>query len=252
MKRIVLLALTVVLVALPLRAEAHHRPTSYCSSTGDICQSTTKVNGIRRLRIDTVRQVLRPVPALRESSRWLQGVSRLRDPGIGVALRLICPVGRQLPAQGPRSIHGVVVDRWAGGGTGAGVPQAGSGLTRAAVRSGPDVRADPALAESRLVHGVRDPRDDAARDGARRDQPLAGVPRLLGSRGDQGGRPEGDRRRHQPVPDHVGRRGVPRGDRPELPRALRDDVGRGRSRHHRHVRLDRGDDRRDARGPRPG
>jgi hypothetical protein len=51
MKRIVLLALTVVLVALPLRAEAHHRPTSYCSSTGDICQSTTKVNGIRRLRI---------------------------------------------------------------------------------------------------------------------------------------------------------------------------------------------------------
>jgi hypothetical protein len=51
MRRIVLLALTVVLVALPLRAEAFHRPTSYCSSTGDICQSTTKVDGIRRLRI---------------------------------------------------------------------------------------------------------------------------------------------------------------------------------------------------------
>ena len=178
----------------------------------------------------TVRQVLRPVPALRESSRWLQGVSRLRDPGIGVALRLIRPVGRPLPAQGPRSIHGVVVDRWAGGGTGAGVPQAGRGLTRVApVRSGSDVRADPSLAESRLVHRVRDPRDDAARDGARRDQPLAGLPRLRGARGGQGGRPEGDRRRHQPVPDHVGRRGVPRGDRPELSRAVRDDVGRGRS-----------------------
>lgn len=51
MRRIVLLALTVVLVALPLRAEAFHRPTNYCSSTGDICQSTTKVNNFRLLRI---------------------------------------------------------------------------------------------------------------------------------------------------------------------------------------------------------
>jgi hypothetical protein len=51
MRRIVLLALTVVLIALPLRADAAHRPTTYCSPSGDICQSTTKVNGFRRLRI---------------------------------------------------------------------------------------------------------------------------------------------------------------------------------------------------------
>jgi hypothetical protein len=51
MRRIVVLALTVVLLALPLRAEAGHRPTTHCSPSGDICQSTTKVNGFRRLRI---------------------------------------------------------------------------------------------------------------------------------------------------------------------------------------------------------
>ena len=51
MRRIVLLALTVVLMALPLRAEAVHRPTNYCSPSGDICQSTAKVDGIRWLRI---------------------------------------------------------------------------------------------------------------------------------------------------------------------------------------------------------
>lgn len=51
MRRIVLLTLTVSLLALPGLAEAHHRPTNYCSPTGDICQSTTKVDGIRWLRI---------------------------------------------------------------------------------------------------------------------------------------------------------------------------------------------------------
>jgi hypothetical protein len=51
MRRIVFLALTFMLMALPLRAEARHRPTTYCSPSGDICQSTTKVDGIRWLRI---------------------------------------------------------------------------------------------------------------------------------------------------------------------------------------------------------
>lgn len=51
MRRIVLLMLTVSLLALPRLAEAHHRPTNYCSPSGDICQSTTKVDGIRWLRI---------------------------------------------------------------------------------------------------------------------------------------------------------------------------------------------------------
>ncbi len=39
-----------VLVA-PTGASAHHRPTTYCSPTGDICQSTTNVHGERKLRI---------------------------------------------------------------------------------------------------------------------------------------------------------------------------------------------------------
>ena len=49
MRRIVTLTLTatLVLLALPRDAEAHHLPNSYCSSTGDICQSVRRVNGIR-------------------------------------------------------------------------------------------------------------------------------------------------------------------------------------------------------------
>jgi hypothetical protein len=53
MRRIVTLTLmaTLLLLALPRAAEAHHLPNSYCSSTGDICQSVRRVNGIRMLRI---------------------------------------------------------------------------------------------------------------------------------------------------------------------------------------------------------
>ena len=53
MRRIVILAVfaAVVVVLVPAAASAHHRPTSYCSPTGDICQSTTKVNGVRMLKV---------------------------------------------------------------------------------------------------------------------------------------------------------------------------------------------------------
>lgn len=34
-------------------AEAHHRPIRYCSETGDICQSVTTIDGVRKLRIAT-------------------------------------------------------------------------------------------------------------------------------------------------------------------------------------------------------
>jgi hypothetical protein len=50
MRRIVTLTLSVLLLA-PQAAEAHHLPSTYCSPTGDICQSTRKVDGIRLLRI---------------------------------------------------------------------------------------------------------------------------------------------------------------------------------------------------------
>ena len=89
-------------------------------------------------------------------------------------------------------------------------------------------------------------------DRARRHQPFAGLPRLPGARGDQGGRSRGDRRGHQPVPDHLGLRAVPSGDRRDVPHALRHVVGGPRTARDGHLRLDRGDDRGDARRPRPG
>ena len=51
MRWIVTLGLTLGLLATPAVAGAHHRPTTYCSPSGDICQSTTNVRGERRLQI---------------------------------------------------------------------------------------------------------------------------------------------------------------------------------------------------------
>ena len=51
MRWIVSLVLTLGLLAMPAVAGAHHRPTTYCSPSGDICQSTANVHGIRTLRI---------------------------------------------------------------------------------------------------------------------------------------------------------------------------------------------------------
>lgn len=42
-------AMLLALVAVP--ANAHHKPTSYCSETGDICQSVRKVEGVRKLQL---------------------------------------------------------------------------------------------------------------------------------------------------------------------------------------------------------
>ena len=43
-------AAVLVVVTGPV-AEAHHRPNLYCSDTGDVCQSTRKVDAVRKLRI---------------------------------------------------------------------------------------------------------------------------------------------------------------------------------------------------------
>lgn len=34
-------------------AFAHHAPNVYCSESGDVCNSTRKINGVRKLRIST-------------------------------------------------------------------------------------------------------------------------------------------------------------------------------------------------------
>ena len=112
MRRIVLLALTLVLVALPMKAEAFHRPTSYCSSTGDICQSTTKVNGIRRLRItlfakyfDRYRLCVRAP----DGSRACHGFEiRPQGSNFGSSVRW----GLNFPHKGPGAY---VVTWWTGG-----------------------------------------------------------------------------------------------------------------------------------------
>ncbi len=44
---------SLLVVFAPSPVDAHHRPKRYCSESGDICQSVTKVDGVRRLRIVT-------------------------------------------------------------------------------------------------------------------------------------------------------------------------------------------------------
>ncbi|MEX0985406.1 MAG: hypothetical protein WD096_10220 [Actinomycetota bacterium] len=51
MRRILMLSIVLTLLFFPTTSRADHRPTTVCSSTGDICQSTARVDGIRKLRI---------------------------------------------------------------------------------------------------------------------------------------------------------------------------------------------------------
>ena len=44
------MAASLIAVAAP-GVDAHHRPRSYCSSSGDICQSVRKVDGVRKLSL---------------------------------------------------------------------------------------------------------------------------------------------------------------------------------------------------------
>ena len=97
------------------------------------------------------------------------------------------------------------------------------------------------IEESHAVHRVGHPRDDAAQSAVRRRQPLAGVSRLPGAGGDQGGGVRGDQRRRQPVRGHVGRAAAARGGRARVHPPLR-PADRRRRAGHRLLRLDRSDD----------
>jgi hypothetical protein len=48
---VVALVALLILVVPAQPAAADHRPASYCSATGDLCQSVTRVNGALTLRI---------------------------------------------------------------------------------------------------------------------------------------------------------------------------------------------------------
>lgn len=47
-------AAVALVVSVAPGAGAHHRPNVYCSESGDMCQSTGKVNNVRRLQIRTL------------------------------------------------------------------------------------------------------------------------------------------------------------------------------------------------------
>lgn len=52
MRRIVMTAVVAALVAAVVpAAQAGHRPSEYCSESGDVCQSTKRVDGVRKLTI---------------------------------------------------------------------------------------------------------------------------------------------------------------------------------------------------------
>ena len=54
MKRSLALAVALGTVVVPMGpAYANHHPNAYCSPSGDVCQSTQKVDGVRKLRIGT-------------------------------------------------------------------------------------------------------------------------------------------------------------------------------------------------------
>ena len=61
MRRLATIFLLALLVSglVPLTASAHHRPTVYCSRSGDLCQSTRKVDGVRVLRITLAARYFR-------------------------------------------------------------------------------------------------------------------------------------------------------------------------------------------------
>lgn len=61
MRRIVVVALSAVVAlgVVPDVAVAHHRPTAYCSPSGDVCQSTREVDGVRVLRISLAARYFR-------------------------------------------------------------------------------------------------------------------------------------------------------------------------------------------------
>ena len=240
MKRIVLLALTVVLVALPLRAEAHHRPTSYCSSTGDICQSTTKVNGIRRLRIalfakyfDRYRLCVRAPDGSRECHVFEDPGDRGRTSahlsGGASTSRTRAPVHTRC--------RGGPAGRWWDGclGSTSGPRPNAPGPMSERIR--PSQKA-VSFTESVIREMTRLAMEHDAINLAQ------GFPDFPAPERDQGG---GARKA---IADDInqypitwGAEGFREAIARELPRALRDDVGRGRRDITRDVRLDRGDDR---------
>ncbi len=50
-RNLVVAAVAGAVVFASLPAHANHRPQNYCSESGDVCQSTKRIDGVRKLRI---------------------------------------------------------------------------------------------------------------------------------------------------------------------------------------------------------
>ncbi|MDQ3982988.1 MAG: hypothetical protein M3271_09960 [Actinomycetota bacterium] len=50
-RNLVVAAVAGAVVFATLPAHANHRPQNYCSESGDVCQSTKRIDGVRKLRI---------------------------------------------------------------------------------------------------------------------------------------------------------------------------------------------------------
>jgi hypothetical protein len=104
-------ALCSVLVVPPV--QAHHEPNSGCSESGDVCLTTNKVDGIRKLRIGLAAQYFSQyklcVEAPDESK--VCKVFEIEDTGAGYGDSVRW--ARQFPRKGP----GAYTVRWRQGGS---------------------------------------------------------------------------------------------------------------------------------------
>ena len=114
MRRIVTLTLmaTLLLLALPRAAEAHHLPNSYCSSTGDICQSVRRVNGIRMLRISLAAKYFNRYTLCVKAPDGTRACHRSYIHDQGVTFGSSVRWHRHFPNKGP----GAYVVTWSSGG----------------------------------------------------------------------------------------------------------------------------------------
>ena len=114
MRRIVTLTLTatLLLLGLPRAAEAHHLPNTYCSTTGDICQSTRKVDGIRMLRISLAAKYLNRYKLCVRAPDGTRVCHRFYIHDQGVTFGSSVRWRRHFPNKGPGAY---VVVWWSGG-----------------------------------------------------------------------------------------------------------------------------------------
>ena len=106
MRWIVSVVLAAGVLVAPTGASAHHRPTTYCSPSGDVCQSTANVHGERKLRISLAARYFwryRLCVTAPDDSETCR-VFRIRKHG--AVLLVDDPVGGAVPAERPRQVRG--------------------------------------------------------------------------------------------------------------------------------------------------